>query len=117
MNGQKRLLAGTVFAACIGIAALVQWPTAAVAFQAKQQENHERGAQPAQNQHHMMPMCADMTVQRKAAGERLSTLLKGMNEAVGEAKVTAMAELLTALVNDRQAMQTMMAHCSMMKQG
>lgn len=44
---------------------------------------------------------------------KLEALVARMNAAKGDAKVAAMAELLTALANDRQACEPMMA--SMMK--
>ncbi len=44
---------------------------------------------------------------------KLDELMKKMNSAKGEAKTAAMAELLTALVQDRRACEPMMA--SMMK--
>ena len=62
-----------------------------------------------------MPMAADMMAHMKKADQRLNALMVKMNEASGDAKLAAMAELLTTLVNDRQGMQAMMAHCSMMK--
>ena len=44
----------------------------------------------------------------KASGARLDVLVKKMNAATGAAKVDAMAELLTAVVEDRREHESMM---------
>jgi hypothetical protein len=47
----------------------------------------------------------------EAAADRLAALMTRMKEATGEAKVTAMADVIAALVEQRAAME---AHCAMM---
>ena len=64
--------------------------------------------------HDMMGMMDRM----KAADAKLDGLLKKMNAATGQAKVDATAELVTALVEDRRAMNdAMMAHMKSMMGG
>ena len=49
-----------------------------------------------------------MMARMKASGSRLEALVKKMNAAKGEAKADAIAELLTALVEDRRHHESMM---------
>jgi len=49
-----------------------------------------------------------MMARMKASGARLEALVKKMNAAKGEAKADAIAELLTALVEDRRHHESMM---------
>ena len=49
-----------------------------------------------------------MMARMKVSGARLETLVKEMNTARGEAKIDAIAELLTALVEDRRHHESMM---------
>ena len=53
-----------------------------------------------------------MMARMKASGARLEALVKKMNAAKGEAKTEAIAELLTALVEDRRHHESMMANMS-----
>ena len=53
-----------------------------------------------------------MMARMKASRARLDTLVKKMNAAKGEAKTDAIAELLTALVEDRRHHESMMANMS-----
>ena len=53
-----------------------------------------------------------MMARMKASGVRLEALVKKMNAAKGEAKTAAIAELLTALVEDRRHHESMMANMS-----
>ena len=53
-----------------------------------------------------------MMARMKASGARLEALVKKMNAAKGEAKTDAIAELLTALVEDRRHHESMMANMS-----
>jgi hypothetical protein len=55
---------------------------------------------------------AGMMAQMKASGARIDTLVKKMNAATGDAKTEAIAELLTALVEDRRHHESMMANMS-----
>ena len=54
-----------------------------------------------------------MMAKMKADDTRIATAVSRMNEAKGEAKVAAMADLLNLLVNTRQEMLQMMAACPM----
>jgi hypothetical protein len=83
------------------------------------QEQHEQHhpatteqAKPAAGDQHaaMMKMMATM----HANDQRLDELVKKMNAANGNAKIDAMAELLTTLVQDRRAMHESMSNMSMM---
>ena len=65
----------------------------------------------------MMKMHHQMMSEMKAADAKLEALVKDMNAATGDAKVAAMAEVVTALVRQQQAMHQRMAsmdHCMMM---
>jgi hypothetical protein len=111
-----RIAVVAVFALIPVLGARALSPAAAIAFQPTQQDAHEHSqASPAPKAGQMMPMGADMMAQMKTANDRLNALVVKMNEAAGDAKVAAMADLLTALVNERRDMQAMMARCSMMK--
>jgi hypothetical protein len=73
--------------------------------QAQQHEEHHPGvppsaAAPATPDGNMMGMMARM----KASDAKLDALVKKMNAASGPAKVDAIAELLTALVEERRVM-------------
>jgi hypothetical protein len=81
-----------------------------------QHEQHHPGTpdQPTQaqpDQASMMKMMATM----HANDQKLDDLVKKMNAANGTAKVDALAELLTTLVQDRRTMhESMMSNMSMM---
>ena len=65
----------------------------------------------------MMKMHHQMMSEMKAADVKLEALVKDMNAATGDAKVAAMAEVVTALVRQQQAMHGRMAsmdHCMVM---
>ena len=67
----------------------------------------EQPATPAQPQANMMSMMAHM----KSSDAKLDELLKKMNAATGPAKTEAIAQLLTAMVEDRRnACEPMMAN-------
>lgn len=51
---------------------------------------------------------AGMMARMKASGAQLDVLVKKMNAATGTAKIDAIAELLTALVEDRRQHESMM---------
>jgi hypothetical protein len=80
---------------------------------AQQHEQHHPGVapadpvsppagEPAQGQP------AGMMAHMKASSARLDVLVKKMNAATGTAKIDAIAELLTALVEDRREHESMM---------
>src|SRR5688572_25860734 len=56
-------------------------------------------------------MMAEKMAAKEAAADRLAALMTRMKEATGEAKVTAMADVIAALVEQRAAMEE---HCAMM---
>jgi hypothetical protein len=73
----------------------------------------------------MMKMREEMMARMKKGDERVEALLKAMNTATGEAKIAAMATLITALVQERPAMRDgmmqmhgqMVAHMMDMRKG
>jgi hypothetical protein len=84
--------------------------------QVQQHDQHhpdtpDQPAAPANDQQaRMMNMMATM----HANDQKVDDLVKKMNGAKGTAKVDAMAELLTTLVQDRRSMQESMSNMSMM---
>jgi hypothetical protein len=104
---------------CVLVAAFVSSPAplnGQQPSQAQQHEEHHPGTpdQPANvagDQHGaMMAMMATM----HANDQKLDDLVKKMNAAKGNAKVDAIAELLTTLVQDRKAMHESMSNMSTM---
>jgi hypothetical protein len=80
-------------------------------------EQHHPGTtdQPAQAQPGQQASMMKMMATMHANDQKLDDLVKKMNAAKGNAKVDAMAELLTTLVQDRRAMhESMMANMSTM---
>jgi hypothetical protein len=73
----------------------------------------------------MMKMRQDMMARMQKGDDRVQALVTAMNKATGEAKVAAMATLLTALADERVAMRDgmmqmqsqMMAHMMDMRKG
>ncbi len=82
-----------------------------------------RGAQPHEqapsNMQNMMKMHEQMMAEMKAADSRLDALVKDMDSATGEAKVTAVAAVVTELVRQQKSMHEHMGqmHQHMMKGG
>jgi hypothetical protein len=100
-----------------------QPPAAATPNEHQQADKTEPPA--AAGERHMMNMRMDvnMMARMKTGDAKLDALVKKMNEAKGAAKTDAIAELLTALINDRRtvgepmmanmmSMMTMMNACS-----
>jgi hypothetical protein len=89
------------------------------ASQAQQHEDHLPGSAPAV----AMPGTPDgnmmgMMARMKASDAKLDGLVKKMNAASGPAKVDAIAELLTALVDERRmSMEPMMSNMMNMMGG
>jgi hypothetical protein len=77
---------------------------------------------PAPNMHHMMKMHEQMMAEMNAGNAKLDALVKEMNAVSGEAKIAAMAVVITELVQQHTAMHGhmgqmhhhMMAGCSTM---
>ena len=82
----------------------------------QQHEQHHPGVTPAtpvpsqavQPPAQPQGQSAGMMARMKASGARLDVLVKHMNAATGTAKIDAIAELLTALVEDRREHESMM---------
>ncbi len=121
---RKLSLAG-VLAFLIGVPVFVP---ASTAFATPQQHQHEQQAQTAQGadaktgemKMGKMKMAGmqmgDMIEKKKANTERLNALMAQVKSSSGDAKVTAMAEVIALLLEERAAMQEHCATmCSMMK--
>jgi hypothetical protein len=83
--------------------------------QAEHEQHHpgapdQPGQAPLDQQASMMKMKATM----HANDQKLDDLVKAMNAAKGDAKVDAIAELLTTLVQDRKTMHESMPNMTMM---
>jgi len=84
-----------------------------------QTTGHEQHQQPAQAPHQMkmghMTMPAmnmdEMAAKKKANTERITTLMAQVKTATGDAKVAAMAEVISIMADERVAMQE---HCAAM---
>jgi len=100
------------FASVLTIAALVagiswiQLQPAAAAQAVGVQAQHDHAATPpdATSGQQMMMMRPDMVARMKAGDDRLQALVTAMNQAAGEAKIAAMAALLSALADERRVM-------------
>ena len=80
---------------------------------AKQHEQHHPTAEPPAQAATGQPDMARMMSAMNANDEKLGELVKKMNAANGTAKVDAITDLLTALVQERRTMhQSMMSHMS-----
>jgi hypothetical protein len=80
------------------------------------QPQHQEHSAPADAQaRNEIMMCHNMMAEMKAADAGLEQLVKAMNAATGEAKVAALAQIVTELVRQRTAMHDhMMAPGAMM---
>jgi hypothetical protein len=79
-------------------------------------EQHHPGTtdQPAQAQPDQQASMMKMMATMHATDQKVDDLVKKMNAAKGNAKVDAIAELLTTLVQDRKAMHESMSNMSTM---
>jgi hypothetical protein len=102
------------------LAMLFSMPAQVLGQAASQDQRHDQyhpeattepAAPAGDSQANMMGMMAKM----KAPSSRLDALVKKMNSATGAAKTEAIAELLTALVEERATCATMMANMASMK--
>jgi vancomycin resistance protein YoaR len=75
-----------------------------VAAQASASQASPPREQPQANMQDMMKMHEQMMAEMKAADGRLDSLVKEMNAASGEAKVNAVAVVVTELVGQQKAM-------------
>jgi hypothetical protein len=75
-----------------------------VAAQASSSQTSQPREQPQASMQDMMKMHEQMMAEMKAADGRLDSLVKEMNAASGEAKVNAVAAVVTELVRQQKAM-------------
>ena len=90
-----------------------------VAAQAQSSQGSQPREQAASNMQDMMKMHEQMMADMKAADSRLDALVKDMNAANGEARVTAVAAVVTELVRQQRSMHERMGqmHQQMMGAG
>jgi len=90
-----------------------------VAAQAQSSQGSQPREQAASNMQDMMKMHEQMMADMKAADSRLDALVKDMNAANGEARVTAVAAVVTELVRQQRSMHERMGqmHQQMMGGG
>jgi hypothetical protein len=104
---------GTVLLTAAFMAGMALTPTTLVGQQpqTEQHQQHHPGVPPATADPGERPEMAKMMAAMKANDEKLAELIKKMNSAQGAAKVDAIAELLTKLVDDHRTMHnSMMSH-------
>jgi hypothetical protein len=101
----SRFVVVTVLSACTAVFVAAS-PTRLHGQQPSQIQQQHDGDPQAR----MMNMIATM----HANDQKVDDLVKKMNDAKGNNKVDAMAELLTTLVQDRRTMQQSMSNMSMM---
>jgi len=91
----------------------------AVAAQAPSSQGSQPRDQAPSNMQDMMKMHAQMMAEMKAADSRLDALVKEMNAASGDAKVSAVASVVTELVRQQKSMHERMGqmHQQMMGGG
>jgi hypothetical protein len=74
------------------------------------QSQHQHDSPPAAAQPRTEPMmCHQMMAEKRAADSKLEQLVNEMSTANGDAKVAAMAQIVTELVRQRAAMHNRMA--------
>jgi hypothetical protein len=99
-------------------AGVLNVPTGVAAQAPSPQGSQSRGQAPS-NMQDMMKMHEQMMADMKAADSRLDALVKDMNAASGEAKVNAVATVVTELVRQQKSMHDRMGqmHQQMMMGG
>jgi hypothetical protein len=119
----RKLSLVSVLAFFIGVPVVI---SSSAALAAPQEHQHEQqaaqagGAKMGEMKMGQMKMAGmqmgDMMEKRKANTERLNALMAQVNNSTGDAKVTAMANVIAVLLEERTAMQDHCAMaCSMMK--
>ena len=81
-----------------------------VAAQAQSAQSSQPREQSPSNMQEMMKMHEQMMAEMKAADSRLDALVKEMNAATGDAKVNAVATVVTELVRQHKSMHERMGH-------
>ena len=108
----------TRFGALAIAASLAAFMPASAVLAAPGQHEHGQQTEPAQGSGMKMGgmQMGDMAAKKKANAERIATLMATVKSASGEAKVTAMADVIAILLEERTAMQEHCATaCAMMK--
>lgn len=72
------------------------------------QHQHDQAATPAASDQQMSKMRQEMRMRMTAMDEQLRALTSDMDKAAGQAKVTAMAKVLTMLADQRSVMRGQM---------
>jgi hypothetical protein len=88
-----------------------------VAAQAPSTHSAQPPQQAPSNMQDMTKMHEQMMAEMKAADSRLDALVKDMNGATGDAKVTAMAAVVTELVRQQKSMHDHMGQMHQMMMG
>lgn len=107
----------------VGIGMLTAWGPIpvrvgnVVAAQANQREEHPPGTAATPDAAKAGPPANMMMGRMMAADARLDELVKQMNDAKGQAKVDAIAAVITALLEQHRAMRGMMADGMPMMRG
>jgi ABC-type glycerol-3-phosphate transport system substrate-binding protein len=117
----KRLTVGTAVGMMLAFTLAAHpfnWVTDVAAQAPPAQSSQPRGQTPS-NMQDMMKMHEQMMAEMKAADGRLDALVKDMNAATGDAKVNAVAAVVTELVRQQRSMHDRMGqmHQQMMMGG
>ena len=117
----KRLtfFASTLLVFALAFSAGVLNLATGLAAQAPSPQGSQSRGQTPSNMQDMMKMHEQMMAEMKAADSRLDALVKDMNAASGEAKVNAVAAVVTELVRQQKSMHDRMGqmHQQMMMGG
>ncbi len=114
----KRLTVGAALILTLAVTALMQSfdLSTSVAAQSASQ-SAQPGEQAPSNMQDMMKMHEQMMAEMKAADTRLDALVKDMNAATGDAKVNAVAAVVSELVRQQKSMHEHMGQMPMMMGG
>ena len=118
----KRLTVGTAMGMILALtlaAGAFNWVTDVAAQAPPQAQGSQPRGQTPSNMQDMMKMHEQMMADMKAADGRLDALVKDMNAATGDAKVNAVAAVVTELVRQQKSMHDRMGqmHQQMMMGG
>jgi hypothetical protein len=113
MKNRLLIVVGTFLAATLLASPVRGWQVSA-----EEHANHHPDAQPADPKSPAAPQAkGPAAMNMMASNAKLDALAKKMNAAQGQAKVDAMAELLTVLVQTHQAMHNNMSAMMQNKDG
>jgi len=118
----KRLTVGTAMGMILALtlaAGSLNWVADVAAQAPPPAQGSQSGGQASSNMQDMMKMHEQMMAEMKAADGRLDALVKDMNAASGDAKVNAVAAVVTELVRQQKSMHDRMGqmHQQMMMGG